>query len=795
MVDYRELLEKKGYLVLDTEEDATEMSKQLEPEIRAGIVVGIRSRPDKKFYITYRGMLTRLQDKILKVMGEEQVTVQRIAYNARLPEEEVAAIMPILAETTESNIEYIGDSMYKYVPPEKRAISSDQTAEYRKQLELPKEGRPISEFADQIGECFNGAAELFYRPVDRTVVKLEMTVVTEDDNKIPLFHPVGADEFITLVEWHFDTGIRRNNGSENEIIFRKKSMPKSVAQTVLASEYQFKRQLPIIERIFTIPMPFLRDDQLVFPKIGYDPDLQSWLHATAPMINLDMKLEEAIELIRGIYSEFCFKSEQDRTNTIAHLLTQFCRGLYRNKRARTPAFFYLANRERAGKDYCAGITGIIYEGCAVEDSPIASDGETHDDEIRKKILSTFKSGRNRIHFSNNKGYLNSSTLESLITAEEWSDRQLGSNVLLTFSNTLEISLSANTGITYTPDFGARSIFINLFFSEEDPNQRVFKMPDLHMWVTEHRSEIISAMYALVKNWKDKGMPAGSRPFTSYPEWARVVGGIMEAAGLGNPCVPNSAGNEIGGDKETRDMKRLFELCYQFKGEQWVEKKDVVKEIMDTDSPFFGLFDYLKWFDKDGGQAARVKFGVVLSKFKGRELSGVKLDWADATKGHAERDKFKWTKGKVSQATLVGLGALGGSLPMVKNNETENVGALGALGGSYNPLYVRERIKGSIEKPSKPTRPPNSETILASNSQQNNGHETRESRDCAVRILEHLHRAGGRDSLENIATGLARPQDEVISILKDLERSGEVFSPRTGSWKLVAAENNDHELIQ
>ena len=52
--------------------------------------------------------------------------------------------------------------------------------------------------------------------------------------------------------------------------------------------------------------------------------------------------------------------------------------------------------------------------------------------------------------------------------------------------------------------------------------------------TTGRRKVIAALAALVRHWK--GLPAKDRPkppFTSFPEWGEVVGGIMIACGLGN----------------------------------------------------------------------------------------------------------------------------------------------------------------------------------------------------------------------------------------------------------------------
>ena len=79
--------------------------------------------------------------------------------------------------------------------------------------------------------------------------------------------------------------------------------------------------------------------------------------------------------------------------------------------------------------------------------------------------------------------------------------------------------------------------IELAFSEEDANNRRFESEFLHEEIKGRRAEILSAVAALYRNWAEKGFPKGPTPFTSYPEWAQVVGGVMAAAGLGDPCLP------------------------------------------------------------------------------------------------------------------------------------------------------------------------------------------------------------------------------------------------------------------
>jgi hypothetical protein len=56
----------------------------------------------------------------------------------------------------------------------------------------------------------------------------------------------------------------------------------------------------------------------------------------------------------------------------------------------------------------------------------------------------------------------------------------------------------------------------------------------------------------------------------------LVGGIMLANNLGNPCLADqSETSSVGGDTETRDMKILFGIGYAQNPDAWI-KPDVIR---------------------------------------------------------------------------------------------------------------------------------------------------------------------------------------------------------------------------
>lgn len=477
--------------------------------------------------------------------------------------------------------------------------------EKKEEIQIPGKFRLMSEFIDDLIIILKDKRDLFYKIYEQQIVKIENNEFVE----------INASEFITYIEKYVVPGTNTEDG------FVKKSITKEVATNTINSD-KFKKSLQKIKTIYTTPIPIFYNNQLTFPKKGYDERFESWLSHNSPSIKDNISIDDAKKNILFIFQEFCFKTEQDRTNAIAALITPFLRGLYLRNTCRTPAILYQGNRPRCGKDYCAGITGILYEGQASEESAISNDDNkksNHTEELRKKLMSGMKQGKKRFHFSNNRGHLSNTTLEGFITNEYFSDRLLGKNEIVEFPNEVEISLSANIGLTYSEDFDKRSIKINLFFADEDANRRTFNLSDLWGYVLENREMILSSIYSIIKDWFNKGMKKGETPFTSFNEWSKICGGIMNSANFGDPCINNTDDSDIGGDNETNDFKILFELCYQdFKCKKFLSSDFRKKAQIYSES--HDIFKFLDFEDKRG----QTIFGINVKKYVGRILSDIEL---------------------------------------------------------------------------------------------------------------------------------------------------------------------------
>jgi DNA polymerase I-like protein with 3'-5' exonuclease and polymerase domains len=222
-----------------------------------------------------------------------------------------------------------------------------------------------------------------------------------------------------------------------------------------------------------------------------------------------------------------------------------------------------------------------------------------------------------MHFGNMRGHVNSKALEQAITSKYWEDRILGVNENRVFPNEIEFSMSANVGASWPADLDLRMVKIKLFLPGENPNARQFKHADLHKWAKERRGSILSFLAAMVQRWENAGRPDGPTSFASFPEWAKVIGGIMLACNLGDPCIPVDREDEDGGDEMTQDMRALFRLANDAFGTEWINKQQIYSLV---DQEQADLFSWMNLSERRG----QTMLGKALSRFNKRDLGGITL---------------------------------------------------------------------------------------------------------------------------------------------------------------------------
>ena len=334
-----------------------------------------------------------------------------------------------------------------------------------------------------------------------------------------------------------------------------------------------------------------------------------------------ISFKEAETVIKELFREFPL-DKQSKTNAIARLITPYCQALM-GWRKRTPLVVMTANRPRSGKDYLAMLAPIVHSHFATQDPPLEDESE-----VKRRITAALISGRRFMHFANCRRDIDNPSLEAAVTTEYWTDRIIRSSNEETVPNEIMFSLSFNGNLPMTRDIASRMLIIR--FNNPNPEANSTKYEnDLHTLLSWFeppekykksntficRRNVLAALDALTLHWLENDAPPGST-FTSYPEWARVVGGIVKTAGLGDPCIPDKVAS-MAGTIDDWEID-LLQLAAMTDPKQSYKSRDLTANFIQTKPASFPAFiDYIaehstQSFNSELSQYLNTKLGMPLT---------------------------------------------------------------------------------------------------------------------------------------------------------------------------------------
>jgi hypothetical protein len=229
----------------------------------------------------------------------------------------------------------------------------------------------------------------------------------------------------------------------------------------------------------------------------------------------------------NLLHDFCLKSDADVANTLAVLIT----GLLVNHFVTSgkPVILLDGNQPGVGKTLLVRVTGIILDG----EDPRVIHYTSEDEELQKRICATLRgSNQSLIVIDNAKvragSAVSSPVIEANSMAPHVSLRILGKSENYTRPNDVLWCLTMND-TKASPDLVSRGLPIRQYF-EGDPRTRKFDGRDPLQYARDHRQEILGELAGMIVRWNQEGRPQG-RQDHRLAEWARIVGGIMDANGF------------------------------------------------------------------------------------------------------------------------------------------------------------------------------------------------------------------------------------------------------------------------
>ncbi|PBB23281.1 MULTISPECIES: hypothetical protein [unclassified Mesorhizobium] len=214
-----------------------------------------------------------------------------------------------------------------------------------------------------------------------------------------------------------------------------------------------------------------------------------------------------------------------KAHAVALLLQHFARELYTGC---TPGFLIDKPAPGTGATYLVDMIHRVAHGrsAAAEAFP-----ET-EDEVRKGTTAKLRAGVSMIFYDNVRRKFGGNAVAALLTAESWRDRILGETRIAEYPNLGVMVVTANNA-SISDELVRRLLPIRLDarIPEAALEDRTFSKPDLSGWVMENRGELVWACLTLIQNWIAKGQHPARQGFKSYESFAKVMGGILGAAGI------------------------------------------------------------------------------------------------------------------------------------------------------------------------------------------------------------------------------------------------------------------------
>ncbi len=303
--------------------------------------------------------------------------------------------------------------------------------------------------------------------------------------------------------------------------------PIHVVKNILAAP---NPPFPVLEAIVETPV-FGRDGSLQLTS-GYHTASRSYYlpeeKFTIPAIPekpTDSEIARARSLIADeILGDFPLVGDADRAHAMAVALLAYVRNLIPGP---TPLHLFEKPEPGTGATLLVSVLSRLSTG-----RPLAAMSEGGDDEeYRKRITAKLRQSPQVILIDNVRRTLDSAALAAAITSTVWEDRILGSSVTARLPVRCAWVATANNPVLST-EMSRRTIRIRLDAKTEQPwLDREFRHADLKGWLIANRADLVWANLVLVQAWIAEGRPRGAQKLGMFEDWAEVMGGILEVAGI------------------------------------------------------------------------------------------------------------------------------------------------------------------------------------------------------------------------------------------------------------------------
>ncbi|WP_422001942.1 hypothetical protein [Roseovarius mucosus] len=372
--------------------------------------------------------------------------------------------------------------------------------------------------------------------------------------------------------------------------------------------------MDVVEELFHGDYPFAELNQIAFTPVfapdgaliemdGYDEETGIYLSLPSdlripkvPKHPTQLDIDNALEKLLDLFGDFPFDGEKCRpggktleadevpasmANMLAALLTPFCRPMIRGP---LPLAFVSKPKVATGASLLAE---GLYRLAAGISEPSAAFPST-EEERGKVIFSAQRQQKPYLWFDNVSGEITSDTLAVVLTARIFEGRVLGQSRMATVDvNSMPVMTSNNARLN--EDLKRRSFLIRLDAQMENPKFRTGFKYNLSNEIEKRRGELLCAALTLIQAWVSRGMlaPQEAPHMASYDEWVRVLGGILETAGIKTFLTNEDVKDSVASINEDQGINDLIAVWWE-KAQDPKQTGVSDKMLVGTDEGLVGL---------------------------------------------------------------------------------------------------------------------------------------------------------------------------------------------------------------
>ena len=383
--------------------------------------------------------------------------------------------------------------------------------------------------------------------------------------------------------------------------------------------------LPVLDRIVGTPV-FASDGRLIVTP-GYDAESgilyapsRNFVLPQLPPHPTGTDVQAALAVIEDIIQDFAFVDQSDR----AHILSMFLLPLVREL-ILGPTPLHLIKKPAPGTG--AGLlVDVLMSTVLGRQLTVMTEGRG-EEEMRKRITAKLRAAPAGVLLDNLRARLDSAALAAVLTAIIWEDQLLGKSQILQLPVRC-VWVATGNNPSLSSEIARRTIPIHLDARVARPWLREgFQHSDLRGYAAARRADIVAAGLTICQAWIEAGRPPGSKTIGMFEEWSRVMGGVLEVAG-----VPGFLGNlptfYDDANDETAVWEALFNRWWQTYGERPVGAADLyilVVGVLSDDPIQLDL-------GKSTEHGQKTALGTKLKQMKGRIFGGYRLEKAGTRHG-------------------------------------------------------------------------------------------------------------------------------------------------------------------